>query len=123
MLIYKPEYFTGEFNTSESECVPNQAITAKEAVERALRNIPVPSRMTYEQSQQYYDGKEDEIDLDSVGSEPHFDNEMDVMDWHSQLQSQLKKNVPAAPVPPSPTPPAGTVQEKKPEQETPPNAG
>lgn len=118
LQINKPELLAGEINKGESETVPNQAITAKEAVERAMRNIPVPARMTYEESMHQYDGSEEEVDLDQVANQPHFDSELDVQDWHSTLLEELRKK--------SPTPPQNsTPQEPEPtppEPATPPNS-
>lgn len=89
LLIQHPEYFEGEINKGESETVPNQAITAKEAVERALRNLPVPARSMPQEAP--YDGMEEDVDLDQVSNEPHFDSEMDVIDHYSTLSEKVGK--------------------------------
>lgn len=89
LLIQHPEYFAGEINKGESETVPNQAITAKEAVERALRNLPVPARSMPGEAP--YDGMEEDVDLDQVSNEPHFDSEMDVIDHYSTLSEKVGK--------------------------------
>lgn len=118
LQIYKREFYAGEINNGKSETVPNQAITAKEAVERAMRNIPVPARMTYEESMHQYDGSEEEVDLDQVASQPHFDNELDVQDWHSTLLDELRKKYPTPPQNSTPQEPESTP----PEPDTPPNS-
>lgn len=89
LLIQHPEYYAGEINKGESETVPNQAITAKEAVERALRNLPVPARSMPQEAP--YDGMEEDVDLDQVSNEPHFDSEMDVIDYYSTLSEKVGK--------------------------------
>lgn len=89
LLIQHPEYYAGEINKGESETVPNQAITAKEAVERALRNLPVPARSMPQEAP--YDGMEEDVDLDQVSNEPHFDSEMDVIDHYSTLSEKVGK--------------------------------
>lgn len=118
LQISKPELLAGEINKGESETVPNQAITAKEAVERAMRNIPVPARMTYEESMHQYDGSEEEVDLDQVASQPRFENELDVQDWHSTLLDELRKKSPTPPQNPTPPEP----DPKDPDPATPPNS-
>ena len=89
LLIQHPEYYAGEINKGESESVPNQAITAKEAVERALRNLPVPARSMPGEAP--YDGMEEDVDLDQVSNEPHFNDEMDVIDHYSTLSEKVGK--------------------------------
>lgn len=89
LLIQHPEYYAGEINNCESETVPNQAITAKEAVERALRNLPVPARSMPQEAP--YDGMEEDVDLDQVSNDPHFDSEMDVIDHYSTLSEKVGK--------------------------------
>lgn len=87
LISDNPDFFKGEDNDQPSMAVPNQAISAKEALARAQRNLPVPG--VCDLSQLPYDGDDPDLDADS----PVFNDELDVMDFQHSMIQKMRENV------------------------------
>lgn len=89
LLTSHPEYFSGEKNDQPSETVPGQAISAKDAVIKSFSNIPVRCMSTPQDAP--YDGDEEHVDLDEVAQQPHFSDDLDVMDFRATLFDRMAR--------------------------------
>lgn len=112
-----PEYFAGETPAGVSECVPNQAVSAKEAYQRALRGVPVYG-MSKSIDEMEFDGEQkhgargeylgETVDFEGY-QPPIMSDELDAIDHLAEMRETVLPRLrrkPKNPEPASPTPPA-----------------
>lgn len=123
-----PDYFSGEIPEGVSECVPNQAVSAKEAYQRALRGVPIYG-MSKSIDEMEFDGEQKHgvrgeylgEDVDFEGYQPPImSDELDAIDHLAEMRESVlprlrkkpapknsESTPPASPHdPPAPTPPS-----------------
>lgn len=111
-----PDYFAGEIPVGVSECVPNQAVSAKEAYQRALRGVPVYG-MSKSIDEMEFDGEQKhgargqylDEDVDFEGYQPPImSDELEAIDHLEEMRETVLPRLRRKPATKTqdPTPPA-----------------